>query len=112
MSLKIYTRTCAVCGAVMHNVGPVKQYCIPCASKRALERAKERQARLREQVAKERAEQAKAEAVFAPRKNHQKPTEDNTISAVLARADAAHRTYGQQVEFERRQKELKDRGEI
>lgn len=41
-----------------------------------------------------------------------KPTQDNSIGAVCARAIAAGRTYGQQVEFERRQKELKDRGEI
>lgn len=41
-----------------------------------------------------------------------KPTAENSIQAVNARAAAAGRSYGQQVLFERRQKELKDRGEI
>ena len=36
----------------------------------------------------------------------------SSISDVCARAHAAGRTYGQQVEYERRQKELRDRGEI
>ena len=34
-----------------------------------------------------------------------------SIADVCARAEAAGRTYGQQVEFERRRKELEDRGE-
>ena len=47
-----------------------------------------------------------------PRSRPEKPTQDNSLGAVCARANAAGRTYGQQVEFERRLKELKDRGEI
>ncbi|MFR7837305.1 MAG: hypothetical protein ACLU19_04705 [Faecalibacterium sp.] len=47
-----------------------------------------------------------------PRPHPNKPAQDNSLGAVCARAIAAGRTYGQQVEFERRQKELKDRGEI
>lgn len=41
-----------------------------------------------------------------------KPTKANSLEAVCARANTAGRTYGQQVEYERRQKELRERGEI
>lgn len=46
-----------------------------------------------------------------PRKKHPLP-QGSSISDVCARANAAGRTYGQQVEYERRQKEMRDRGKI
>lgn len=111
MSLMIHTRTCTVCGTVMHNVGATRLYCDPCARKKDLARKKDRRARLSAQAVKDRVEQVKTETAFTPRKK-QKLNEDQKMSAVLARAAAAHRTYGQQVEYERRQKELENRGEI
>lgn len=50
-------------------------------------------------------------ALYAAKKKAALP-QGSSISDVCARAHAAGRTYGQQVEYERRQKELRDRGEI
>ena len=50
-------------------------------------------------------------AYYAAKKKASLP-EGSSISDVCARAHAAGRTYGQQVEYERRQKELRDRGKI
>lgn len=108
-----YTRTCVTCGAEMHNVGPTRQYCPACLGKRAAEALVLKKKLLREEKMREKMErealEEKARKAFPHPK---KPTQDNSIGAVCARAIAAGRTYGQQVEFERRQKELKDRGEI
>lgn len=108
-----YTRTCVTCGAEMHNVGPTRQYCPACAGKRAAEAMVLKKKRLYEQKMREKMEREALEEKARKAFPHPaKPTEDNSIGAVCARAIAAGRTYGQQVEFERRQKELKDRGEI
>lgn len=53
----------------------------------------------------------KMAAYYAAKKKAALP-QGSSISDVCARAHAAGRTYGQQVEYERRQKELRDRGEI
>lgn len=108
-----YTRTCVTCGAEMHNVGPTRQYCPTCLGKRAaaalvLKKKLLREQKMREKMEREALEEKARKAFPHPAK----PTEDNSLGAVCARAIAAGRTYGQQVEFERRQKELKDRGEI
>lgn len=98
-----YTKTCQICGKVMHNVAPNKQLCPDCllANQQARDHKKAMEtAPLRRDAYARRVE---------PRK---KPSEDNSIGAVCARAIASGRTYGQQVEFERRQKELRNRGEI
>ena len=108
-----YTRTCVTCGAEMHNVGPTRQYCPSCLGKRAAEAMILKKKRLYQQKLKEKMEREALEKEARKTFPHpEKLTQDNSLGAVCARANAAGRTYGQQVEFERRQKELKDRGEI
>ena len=108
-----YTRTCVICGAEMHNVGAQRQYCPACLGRRAAEAMILKKKLLHEQKMREQMEQRALEEEARKAFPHpEKPTEDNSIGAVCARAIAAGRTYGQQVEFERRQKELRDRGEI
>lgn len=103
-----YTRTCVTCGAEMHNVGPMRQYCPACVGKRAAAALALKKKLLREQKMREKMEREALEEEARKVFLHQ----DNSLGAVLARANAAGRTYGKQVEFERRQKELKDRGKI
>lgn len=82
------------------------------SAKRSAEKARNadraKRAKWKEWEAQRRVEQELRKAFPHP----SKPTAENSIQAVNARAEAAGRTYGQQVLFERRQKELKDRGEI
>lgn len=90
-----YTRTCEMCGAVMQNVAPNKRLCPECVKQKALATAPLRR------------------EAYARRERPKKVLSANdSVGAVCARAIAAGRTYGQQVEYERRRKELKDRGEI
>ncbi len=98
-----YTRTCEMCGTVMHNVAPNKRLCPDCI--RANQKSHDHKKAIETAPLHREAYARRVE----PRK---KPSEDNSIGAVCARAIAAGHTYGQQVEFERRQKELRDRGEI
>lgn len=112
MGNAVYTRICEMCGATMENVGPTRRFCPSCIGKRAAEKMLAKHALQRELRLKEKLEQEKVEAEFMPKPRPKKPTADNSIDSVCARAIASGRTYGQQVEFERRQKELKDRGEI
>lgn len=94
---------------MMENVGATHRFCPACLAKRSAEKARNAdRAEWKEWKAQMRAEQELRKAFPHP----PKPTAENSIQAVNARAAAAGRTYGQQVEFERRQKELKDRGEI
>ena len=101
-----FTRRCEICGRVMENVGATRRYCTPCRKHKDSERHIQRAASLR------RDENDWKEWMPPKQKPKPKPAEENTIGSVCARARAAGRTYGQQVEFERRQKELRERGEI
>ena len=95
---------------MMENAGATRRFCPACLAKRSAEKARNRakRAEWKEWKAQRRAEQELRKAFPHP----PKPTAENSIQDVNARAAAAGRTYGQQVEFERRQKELRDRGEI
>lgn len=104
-----FTRRCAICGKVMENVGATRLYCTPCRKHKDVENHLQRQAYLRSTPSDD--EDWKEWMPPAP-KPKAKPAAENTINSVCARAIAAGRTYGQQVEFERRQKELRERGEI
>ena len=94
---------------MMENVGATRRFCPACLAKRSAEKARNaeraKRAEWKEWEAQRRVEQEL-------RKAFPHPTAENSIQAVNARAEAAGRTYGQQVLFERRQKELKNRGEI
>ena len=104
-----YTRVCESCKRVMHNVGPTRRFCESCMKKRVAKK----QADYRAECADLEALRNGDEIIEIPKKNPKpKPSKDNSIGAVCARAIAAGRTYGQQVEYERRQKELRERGEI
>lgn len=111
---KNYTRICEDCGVVMVNVGPRRRFCPACLGRRCAEKTVQA-TRAKRAEWKEYEAQRMAERAEAMRKAHpypKKPTKENSLGAVCSRAAAAGRTYGQQVEFERRQKELRDRGEI
>lgn len=98
-----YTRTCEMCGAVMQSVAPNKRLCPACVKQNQHQRDQK----------KALATAPLHREAYARREGPKKVLAANdSIGAVCARAIAAGRTYGQQVEFERRQKELKDRGEI
>ena len=99
------TRVCEGCGAVMYDVGAKRRLCPACVGRKAA-LAMRRQKALN--IAKRKAEKPPA---TPPKPRPQKKIPDNSLRAVLVRADAAGRTYGQQVEFERRQKELMERVE-
>lgn len=88
-------RYCALCGTAKTSGG--RKYCTACLKV----------------VRKKNAEEhnKKMAAFYAAKKKAALP-QGSSISDVCARAHAAGRTYGQQVEYERRQKELRDRGEI
>lgn len=83
----------------MQDVAPNKRLCPACVKQNQHQRDQKKALAHRE--------------AYARREGPKKVLAANdSIGAVCARAIAAGRTYGQQVEFERRQKELKDRGEI
>ena len=104
--LMTYTRKCEDCGAEMKNVGSTRRFCDACRRRRD-------SIRLIRKALREKGNLDDAPGELPPqRASYQKPTKANSIEAVCARANAAGRTYGQQVEYERRQKELRDRGEI
>ena len=88
-------RYCALCGTSKTSGGC--KYCTACLKV----------------VRKKNAEEhnKKMAAYYAAKKKAVLP-QGSSISDVCARAHAAGRTYGQQVEYERRQKELRDRGKI
>lgn len=102
-----FTRRCAICGKVMENVGATRRYCTPCRKHKDVENHIQRQAYLRRTTP-----DGDDWKEWTPPKPKPKPAAENTIGSVCTRAIAAGRTYGQQVEFERRQKELRERGEI
>lgn len=89
-----YTRTCQDCGAIMHNVACNRQICDKC--KKAKASAHDHKKAL---------ETAPLRHAYERRDPKSRVSADNSISAVCTRAIAAGRTYGQQVEFERREKE-------
>lgn len=101
-----FTRRCAICGKVMENVGASRRFCTPCRKHKDVVNHMQRVASFR------REENDWKEWMPPEPKPKAKPAAENTIGSVCARAIAAGRTYGQQVEFERRQKELRERGEI
>lgn len=105
-SNKKATRVCEECGAVMYDVGAKRKLCPSCVGRKAA-LAMRRQKALN--LAKRKAEKPPAPP---PKPKPKKKVDENSLAAVLARADAAGRTYGQQVEYERRRKELRERGEI
>lgn len=90
-------KQCELCGATMKNVGCTRKYCDTCLKALRSKQADEHN--------------KKMAAYYAAKKKAALP-QGSSISDVCARAHAAGRTYGQQVEYERRQKELRDRGEI
>lgn len=108
-NLTHFTRKCETCGKVMKHVGPTRRFCADCTRKRNRVQQGEYRARKAAMAVDKGNEIVE---IPKPRPRPNKPTQDNSLGAVLARANAAGRTYGKQVEFERRQKELKDRGEI
>lgn len=77
----------------MKNVGCTRKYCDTCLKALRSKQADEHNKKQREERKKTLLPQGKS------------------IADVCARAEAAGRTYGQQVKFERRRKELEDRGE-
>lgn len=99
-----FTRTCILCGASMENVGATRKFCPSCRAKRAVETMCARKAEKRAAEKK-----AREEALIASQK---KAAQKNSITDICARAQTAGRSYGQQVAYEKRQKELKERGEI
>lgn len=108
-SLTHFTRKCETCGKVMKHVGATRRFCADCTRERNRVQRSEHRARKAAMAVD------KGDGIVEipkPSPHLGKPTQDNSLGAVCARANAAGRTYGQQVEFERRQKELKDRGEI
>lgn len=86
-------KQCELCGATMKNVGCTRKYCDTCLKALRSKQADEHNKKQREERKKTHLPQGKS------------------IADVCARAKAAGRTYSQQVEFERRRKELEDRGE-
>ena len=86
-------KQCEMCGSTMRNVGSSRKYCDACLKAVRSKQADEHNKKQREERKKPALPQGK------------------TIADVCARAEAAGRTYGQQVEFERRRKELLSRGE-
>lgn len=108
-NLMHFTRKCETCGKVMKHVGPTRRFCADCTRKRNRVQQGEYRARKAAMAVDKGNEIVE---IPKPRPHPNKPAQDNSLGAVLARANAAGRTYGKQVEFERRQKELKDRGEI
>lgn len=86
-------KQCELCGATMKNVGSTRKYCDTCLKALRSKQADEHNKKQREERKKSALPQGKS------------------IADVCARAKASGRTYGQQVEFERRRKELEDRGE-
>lgn len=107
---KTYVRTCRECGKAMYSVGANKLFCAKCLKKHEQLRYYDK---LRKKEIKAAQQKEEEEFFKAIRRPHIKPpSKENSISAICARAIAAGRTYGQQVEWERRQKELRDRGEI
>lgn len=86
-------KQCEACGATMKNVGCSRKYCDACLKA------------LRSKQADEHNKKQRAERKKVPLPQGQ------SISDVLARAKAAGRDYGHQVEYERRRKELLSRGE-
>lgn len=86
-------KQCEACGATMRNVGCSRKYCDTCLKA------------LRSKQADEHNKKQRAERKKVPLPQGQ------SINDVLARAKAAGRDYGHQVEYERRRKELLSRGE-
>lgn len=86
-------KQCELCGATMKNVGSTRKYCDTCLKALRSKQANEHNKKQREERKK----------TLLPR--------GKSIADVCARAKADGRTDGQQVEFERRRKELEDRGE-
>ena len=88
-------RYCALCGTA--KTSGSRKYCTACLKVVRKKNAEEHNKKLA--------------AYYAAKKKASLP-QGSSISDVCARANAAGRTYGQQVEYERRQKELRDRGKI
>lgn len=100
----IYIRKCEDCGTAMKGVGPGRRFCDACRRRRDNNRQLRKALRERDDIG--------ALEELPKRAPYKKPTKANSIESVCAREIAAGRTYGQQVEYERRQKELKEHGKI
>lgn len=85
-------KQCELCGATMKNVGCTRKYCDTCLKALRSKQADEHNKKQREERKKPALPQGKS------------------IADVCARAQAAGRSYGQQVWFELWQKELMRRG--
>lgn len=89
MSTPVKEHRCALCGSA--NVARGRKYCPECLSAVRKTQAEEHNKKLKAQY-----EEKKKQAL----------PQGNSLHDVCIRADAAGRSYGQQIEFERRQKEL------
>ena len=89
MSTPAKEHHCALCGSA--NVARGRKYCPECLSAVRKTQAEEHNKKLKAQY-----EEKKKQAL----------PQGNSLHDVCTRADAAGRSYGQHVEFERRQKEL------
>lgn len=92
MNNAIYTRTCQMCGAVMHNVNSRKLYCPDCLEKRK----KENNRRWNEEHQQEKKARQRRDRMARSRNTQDI---DRNIAAVVRAADEAGWSYGRQVAY-------------
>ena len=92
MSNAIYTRTCQMCGAEMHNVNSRKLYCTDCLEKRK----KENNRRWNEEHQQEKKARQRQDRMARSRNTQ---NSDRNIAAVVRAAAAAGWSYGRQVAY-------------
>ncbi len=93
MKFTHYTRTCQMCGAVMHNVNSRKLYCPDCLEKRK----KENNRRWNEEHLRERKALQKQAQLRAKAWSKRCQTTDQSIDEIVQAAAAAGCSYGRQV---------------
>ena len=93
MKNAIYTRTCQMCGAVMHNVNSRKLYCPDCLEKRK----KENNRRWNEEHLRERKALQKQAQLRAKARTERCRDTDQSIDEIVQAAAAAGWSYGRQV---------------
>lgn len=93
MKFTHYTRTCQMCGAVMHNVNSRKLYCPDCLEKRK----KENNRRWNEEHLRERKARQKQAQLRAKAWSKRCQTTDQSIDEIVRAAAAAGWSYGRQV---------------
>lgn len=93
MKNAIYTRTCQMCGAVMHNVNSRKLYCPDCLEKRK----KENNRRWNEEHLRERKALQKQAQLRAKARTERCRDTDQSIDEIVRAAAAVGWSYGRQV---------------